>query len=418
MPALRRVAQPDLAERPRDKLVQELPAMRAAAAARVITNVRLMLHDGVRDGCIVVRDGRIGGVHAGCCPMPPGAEVVDGRGRLLAPGLIDIHVHGGGGFDLMSDDPEQVRSYARWIARRGVTSFLVSTSGRDHADIVRKLHAIAPAIGQIDGGARALGFHLEGPYINPARKGAFPSAWLRPPDVREYNELVEASGGTVRQVTLAPELPGAGELIDVVVASGATAAIGHTDATYDEAMRAIERGATHVTHCFNAMRPFGHRDPGVAAAIMESDGLTAELIGDGAHVDYPAARMLLRAKGARNIALITDAMPLAGTADGEGEWEGQRIRVEGGKAVRVADNTIIGGVITLGQALRNAVEHLGVPAHAAVAMASTVPARAIRLDGRYGTLTAGAAADIILLDDALQVVETWVAGNRVFTAGA
>jgi N-acetylglucosamine-6-phosphate deacetylase len=128
--------------------------------------------------------------------------------------------------------------------------------------------------------------------------------------------------------------------------------------------------------------------------------------------------MLLRAKGARNIVLITDAMPLAGTADGEGEGEGQRIRVEGGKAVRVADDTIIGGVITLDQALRNAVEHLGAPLHDAVAMASTVPARAMRLDGRYGTLTAGADADFILLDEALNVEETWVAGNRVFTAGA
>jgi N-acetylglucosamine-6-phosphate deacetylase len=354
-------------------------------------------------------------VHVGCCELPRDVRIVDGGGRLLAPGLIDIHVHGGGGFDLMSDDPEQVRGYARWVASRGVTSFLVSTSGRDHGDIVRRLRAVAPAVGAVTVGARVLGFHLEGPYINPVRKGAFPSAWLRTPSADEYRELFEASGGTVRQVTLAPELPGAEALIDAVLASGATAAIGHTDATCDEAMRAIERGCTHVTHTFNAMRPFGHRDPGVLGAAMTSD-VTAELIGDGAHVDYAAARVLLRAKGARYVALITDGMPLAGTPDGEGQWEGQRIRVDGGKAVRVSDGTIIGGVITLDRTMRNAVAHLGVALHDAVAMASAVPARALRLDSRYGSLEAGCAADFVLLDDALGVVETWVAGVRVYPA--
>jgi len=380
---------------------------------KVITDVRLVLDHAVREGCIVIDGERIAGVHAGCCELPHNAEIFDGGGRFLAPGLIDIHVHGGGGYDLMSGDPEQIRAYARWIVSRGVTSFLVSSSGRDHADILRRLRAVAPTIGAEAGAARALGFHLEGPYINPVRRGAFPPQWLRAPSADEYRELYDASGGQIRQVTLAPELPGADALIDAVIASGATAAIGHTDATYGEAMRAIERGCSHVTHTFNAMRSFGHRDPGVLGAVMNSD-VTAELIGDGAHVDYAAARVLLRAKGARNVALITDGMPLAGTADGDGTWEGQAIRVEGGKAVRVADGTIIGGVITLDQTMRNAVAHLGAPLHDAVAMASTVPARALRLDRRYGALEAGLAADFALFDDALAVTETWVAGVRVW----
>lgn len=384
--------------------------------AFAITNVRVVLGDGVREGCVVVRDGTISGVHAGCCPLPPGVPTIDGGGRLLAPGLIDIHVHGGGGHDLMSDDPEQVRAYARWVAARGVTGFLVSTSGRDHADIVRRLRSVAPAIGPVEGGARALGFHLEGPYVNPLRKGAFPARWLRPPDTGEYRELVDAAGGQVRQVTLAPELPGAQALIAAVVSSGATAAMGHTDATYDEARAAFDAGVTHVTHCFNAMRPFGHRDPGCLGAIMEADGVTAELIGDGAHVDYAAARLLLRAKGAHNIVLVTDGMPLAGTEDGEAEWEGQAIRVEGGKAVRVADGTIIGGVITLDQTLRNAVAHLGADVPAAAAMASANAARALGLGREYGALQAGCAADFVLLDDDLSVAETWVAGERVYAA--
>jgi N-acetylglucosamine-6-phosphate deacetylase len=165
------------------------------------------------------------------------------------------------------------------------------------------------------------------------------------------------------------------------------------------------------------MRPFGHRDPGVLGAVMTSDGVTAELIGDGAHVDYGAARVLVRAKGARNVVLVTDGMPLAGTDDGEAAWEGQRIRVEGGKAVRVSDGTIIGGVITLDQTMRNAVTHLGVPLHVAIAMSSTNPARAMRLDDHYGALVPGLAADFILMDGDLRVTETWVAGEQVWTSG-
>lgn len=384
-------------------------------AKRAIANVQIVSPTGVDVGTLLVEDGRIAGVRTGAAAIPPDDyQIVDGGGRYCAPGLIDIHVHGGGGFDLMTDDLEQVRGYARWVATRGVTSFLVSTCGRDHAEIVRRLRAIAPAVGGGAGAARVLGFHLEGPYINPVRKGAFPPPWLRAPSADEYRELVEASGGTVRQVTLAPELPGADELIRAVVASGATAAIGHTDATYDEAMRAIALGASHVTHCFNAMRPFGHRDPGVLGAVMTSDALTAELIGDGAHVDYAAARVLIRAKGCERVVLITDGMPMAGTPDGGGEWEGQAIRVEGGKAVRVSDGTIIGGVTTLDQAVRNAVAHMGVALHDALAMASTNAARALGLDGEYGVLAAGRAADFALLDDALSVTETWVAGERVF----
>lgn len=376
-------------------------------------NARIVFETRVHEGCVIVRDGLIGGVHIGACPIPHDSDVVDCEGRYLAPGLIDVHVHGGGGHSLMTDDPDDVRAYARWVARRGVTGFLVSTSGRDHAQIVQRLEALAPVVGCEPGAARVLGFHLEGPYINPGRKGAFPEAWLRAPNADEYWELVAAAGKQVRQVTLAPELPGGDALIEAVVASGAVAAMGHTDASYDEAVRAFEHGVTHVTHCFNAMRPFAHRDPGCLAAILSDDRVTAELIGDGAHVDFAAAQVLIRAKQPQKIVLITDGMTLAGTADGEAEWEGQRIRVAGGKAVRVADDTIIGGVITLDEAMRNAVQRLGVPLETAVAMASTHAARAIGLGDRHGAIEPGLTADFVLLDDALNVHQTYVSGHAV-----
>lgn len=383
--------------------------------ATVIQDVRRPGRDDALS--LVVRNGRVEAWREAPRHSVTDASLVDGGGRTVAPGLIDVHVHGGGGFDLMTDDPEQVRGFARWAVTRGVTAFLISTSGRDHAQILRRLRALAPLIGKPGPGeARALGFHLEGPYINPARKGAFDPRWLRPPDVRDYEELVEASGGAIRQVTLAPELPAADALVRAVVRSGSVAAMGHTDATYEQAIRAIDLGASHVTHCFNAMRPFGHRDPGVLAAVMTSDAVTAELIGDGAHVAYAAARLLVRAKGADKVVLVTDGMPLCGTLGGAGEWEGVPIRVDGGKAVRVADGTIIGGVTPLDQMVRNAVDHIGVTPAEALAMASANASRALGLGEDYGSLELGHAADFILLDGDLRVMETWVAGARAWSA--
>jgi N-acetylglucosamine-6-phosphate deacetylase len=374
---------------------------------------RLLLPAGLSQCGLICEDGRIVALTDTDAPVPTDARVIDCRGLLLAPGLIDIHVHGGGGHSLMTDDPDEVRAYARWVARHGVTGFLVSTSGRDHAQILHRLRALAPVVGREPGAARVLGFHIEGPYINPKRKGAFDARWLRPPSTDEYRELFEASGGAIRQMTLAPERPGADALIRAVVDSGATAAMGHTDATYAEARRAIDLGVTHVTHCFNAMRPFGHRDPGVLGAALESDAVTAELIADGAHVDYAAARVLIRAKGTGRVVLVTDGMPLAGTADGEAEWEGERIRVEGGKAVR-DDGTIVGGVTTLDAMVRNAVDHMAVEPEDALLMASANPATAIGFVGQYGALEPAHAADFVLLDDDLRVIETWVAGERVW----
>jgi N-acetylglucosamine-6-phosphate deacetylase len=392
-------------------------------STRFLRNVRAAGSDGT-PVMLKIAAGRVEEwiSHEGGLPAAS-AQVIDGGGRIISGGYIDIHVHGGGGFDLMTDDPEQVRGFARWVVRHGVTSFLISTSGRDHAQILRRLRALAPLAGKPEpGAARVLGFHLEGPYINPARKGAFDPRWLRPPDAREYEELFEASGGAIRQITLAPELPGADELIGAVVASGAVAAMGHTDATYEQALRALDLGVSHITHCFNAMRPFSHREPGALGVAfdppMTYGAPTVELIGDGAHVGWVAARLLRRARGdTRGIVLITDGMPLAGTPDGEGAWEGVPIRVEGGKAVRVVDGTIIGGVTTLDQMVRNAVEYIGAPVDEAVGMASRNPAAALRLGSEYGNLfDRGGHADFMLLDDDLHVTETWVAGERVWAA--
>ncbi len=379
---------------------------------KAIVNARLVLSDEIEVGSILVSDGVIRQV--GDFEPPPGAEVFDAGRRYVAPGLIDIHVHGGGGHSLMTDDPREAEAYARWVTQHGVTSFLVSTAAPDQERLARRLEALAGVVGPTHGGAQVLGFHLEGPFLNPVRRGAFDPAWLRPPDARAYRELAAAARCHVRQVTLAPELPGADALIAAVLESGATPAMGHTDATYDDAKRAVKLSVRHATHVFNAMRPFGHRDPGCLGAILTEPDVTAELILDGAHVHPAAAALLVRAKGSDGVVIVTDAIPLAGAAGPAATWEGMEVRVEGGKAVR-ADGTIVGGVTTLERMVRNAIDWLGVSLPEAVRMASLNAAAVIGVDDHKGSLAAGKDADFIVLDEELRVVETCVKGEHVYT---
>lgn len=382
---------------------------------KAIVNARLVLHDHVLVGSLLMADGVIRQV--GDFEPPPGAEVFDAARRYVAPGFIDIHVHGGGGHSLMTDDPEEVRAFARWAVQHGVTSFLVSTAAPDHERLLRRLEACVPAMGSTHGGAEALGFHLEGPFINPKRRGAFDASWLRPPDAAAYRELADAARGHVRQVTLAPELPGAERLIDSVQESGAVPAMGHTDADDETARRAVRCGVRHVTHTFNAMRPFMHRDPGCLGVVFTEPSVTAELIGDGAHVHPVAGLTLVRTKGVDGVVLVTDGIPLAGAEEGEATWAGMRVRIEGGKAVR-SDGVIVGGVTTLDRMVANAVAWFGVTLPEAVRMASLNPAAAIGVDDHKGSLAAGKDADVVVLDDDLRVLETYVRSEHVYTTQA
>ncbi len=376
-----------------------------------LTDARLILPDRVVDGSVLFEGGSI--VAAGPSVVAPaGAESIDAEGLYVAPGFIDIHVHGGGGISLFTDDPEQIRAYARWVTSRGVTSFVISTVAADHDSTIRNLRGSVAALREATGGARPLGFHLEGPFLNPRRKGAFAESALRLPNAREFGAYVEAAGGAIRQVTLAPELPGAEDLVRAVLDAGAVPAMGHTDATYEEARRAFELGVRHVTHCYNAMRPLAHRDPGCLGAALTSDRVTCELICDGAHVHPAAAELLVRAKGVDRTVLVTDGMTLAGTGEGVLEWEGGRIEVKGLAAVR-DDGTLVGSVATMDDLVRNAVRWLPVTLPEAVRMATLNPARVIGEEGR-GRIEPGAAADLVLLDDDLRVVSTLVAGRVVY----
>jgi N-acetylglucosamine-6-phosphate deacetylase len=343
--------------------------------------------------------GRI--VEVGPALEPGGCSLLEATGLTVGPGFVDVHVHGGGGHSFFSGDPAAVGGYAAWAPRNGVTSFLVSTLGRDAAGTEAILARLAPAIGARPG-AEPLGFHLEGPALNPERRGAFPASMLRPPDPAEFERYQAAAAGQIRQVTLAPELTGAAGLIDTIGASSAVAAMGHTGATAAEARAAFEAGVTHVTHLFNAMRPLHQREGGPIAAALLGAGVTCELICDGAHVAPEVLRLAYALLGPDRSVIVTDNLDIAGTSATSGSFGGP-VSATGAAAAR-PDGTLVGSVATFDQHFRNALEFLDVDLPAAFRLASTNPARVAGVAARKGTLEAGKDADLVALDAARTVV--------------
>lgn len=378
----------------------------ALAGARILTP-----DEEIERGSVLIEDGVIIAVGPDVSP-PPGAEVSELPNLTLAPGFIDLHVHGGGGFSLATTDPEEIRAYARWAATKGVTSFLASVYGETAERAMACLRTVAETAGPVEGGANLLGAHLEGPFLSPKRRGALPRRWLRAPDVALLRRFVGAAAGHLRVLTLAPELRGAGDVLAAVLAEGIVVALGHSDAGYEQARAAFEGGATHVTHAFNAMRPFHHRDPGLLGAALESPQVTLELIADGVHVHPAAARLLARAAGSARVALVSDAVPAAGLTEGSFEIGRRRARLSAGR-VLLPDGAIAGSAITMDGVVRNAVSWGLAGLADGVGMASSVPARVLGLDAHKGRIAPGYDADLVALDGELEAVMTWVAGQPV-----
>ncbi len=342
-----------------------------------------------------------------------GVEEFDASGLTLGPGLVDLHVHGGGGHAFFTHEAARIAAYAQWAPRNGVTSFLVSTIGRDADDTASRLQALRPAIGGQPGAAEPLGFHLEGPFINPQRRGAFDSALRRPPDQAELARYQESAGGLIRQVTLAPELPAALDLVAGCRATGAVAAMGHTDATAQQARRGFEAGITHVTHLYNGMRPIHQREGGPIVAALLDQSVTCELICDGAHVAPEVLRLSYGVLGPRRTVVVTDNLHLAGTDAQAGQFAGRPVTVEGPHAVR-DDGVIVGSVATMDQHLRNTVSMLGVDLPTAFRLCSTNPSRVAGAARRKGGLDIGMDADIVMLDADLNVAATVCRGRLAY----
>ena len=326
---------------------------------------------------------------------------------LLCPGFIDLQINGAFGADI-GPDPNAIRTLVTKLPATGVTSFLptlISSPPERYEEFFDTLEESA-----IARGARVLGAHLEGPFLAPERKGAHDPANLSPLDLGFLRELLRP--GKVKVMTLAPELPNSLEAIELLLEEGAVASAGHTEATYEEIIRAAEVGLSQGTHLYNAMRPLAHREPGTVGALLTDDRLRVGIISDGVHVHEAALRLAYRAKGSEGLVLVTDAMEAAGMTPGDYELGGRRVHLQDG-AVRLPDGTLAGSALTMDEAVRNAAKFLGISLTEAVRMASEVPASALNLEGK-GRIAAGCDADFVLLDARGTVLETIVAGETVY----
>ncbi len=349
--------------------------------------------------------------------VPASANRIHKRDLTIVPGFIDVHIHGAAGHDVMEGSDEAFAAITASVVARGTTALVATTVSASEEATCTAVEAVAAWMerrkDQSAGGpasAEILGIHLEGPFINAARRGAHPAEWIAAPSLAIFQRYLEAAKGCMRILTLAPELPGAPDLIAAARKAGVVVSLGHTDASYAEAMAAIAGGARHATHVFNAMRPFSHRDTGVVGAVLTSPNVTAELIADGVHVDDAAIRVLLGdERRAQNVILVSDGIAATGMPDGKYKLGTSEVRVADGIA-RTSEGKLAGSTLTLDRALRHLLG-LGVPLHDVLPMLTSNPARLLGLEHRKGSLQAGADADLLLLDDHFELAGVMARGT-------
>jgi len=360
---------------------------------------------------IVVESGRIREVASGE-PRVQG-KVYDFGEDLVAPGFIDIHVHGGGGHGVMDATAWGIEGLSRHLAAGGVTSFLATTHTASMKRTTASIRAVNRAIEKGTRGARPLGVHLEGPYISPGRRGAQPEESVRAPSIPELEEVHEVAGESLKVVSLAPEVEGALDAIRWLREEGIVASAGHSDASYEEMEAGVKAGVRHVAHLFNGMRPFHHREPGIVGRALVDDRVSVELIADGVHVHPASLRLAARMKGAEKTVLVSDSIKPAGLPDGDYDYGGRRVTVSGGRCL-LEDGVLAGSIIRLNDAVRNMVELAGFTVGEAIKMASSSPSRVLGMEGRKGSLARGMDADVTVLDEGFNVLFTMVEGRVVY----
>jgi N-acetylglucosamine-6-phosphate deacetylase len=383
-------------------------------ASRILTP-----EEELTDSIIVIEEGRIVAMgHRDEMRVPPGANDFVASGMTIVPGFVDVHIHGAGGHDVMEANARALDRITAAVARHGTTSMVATTVTAPIEDTCRSLEGIASYIREhqdLAGDARPtaeiLGIHLEGPFISKAKRGVHPPDSLAKPSVETLEKLLAAADGLVKIVTVAPELPGAIELIEAIVAAKIVAALGHTDASYDQARAAIQAGARHAVHVYNAMRQFEHRDPGVVGAILTDPEITAEIIADGVHVAGPAIQVLIGCKGVDAVLLVSDGIAATGMPDGNYRLGNFDVTVRDG-VCRNSEGKLAGSTLTLDRAIRNLVA-IGVSLQDAVRMATILPARRLGLAGKKGIIAVGADADLVALTPDLRVAGVMTRGSAL-----
>ena len=375
-----------------------------------IRNVKIFTEQHTfREGSIAIKDGLFAE------PAENPGKIIDGQGCYAIPGLIDIHFHGCMGYDFCDGTQEALREIARYEASVGVTGMAPATMtlpAEQLEEILSNAAAFSADSGKNPGEAELLGVNMEGPFISKHKKGAQDDTYIIPSDVELFHRFQRAAEGLVKFIAVAPEVEGALAFVDRVK-DEAVVSLAHTNADYDEALAAFQRGASHAVHLFNAMPPFGHREPGVVGAVADSHHVTAELICDGIHIHPSVVRAAFKILGENRIILISDSMRAAGMPGGTYTLGGQAGQGTRGRAVLVSSGALAGSASNLMECMKTSVKEMGIPLETAVACASENPAKRLGEYGRRGSITFGKKADLVLLDRDLNVKCVMKDGKRV-----
>jgi len=387
---------------------------------KIVTASRLFTPtEEIRDPLLFVEDGQITEISSRSTKeLPDKASVMDFDGQILAPGFIDIHIHGGAGLDVMRASLTELPRLGQFLAKHGVSGYFPTTVAAPLDDTCAALERIAKFIEQsaenANGSAveaRPLGIHLEGPFLSHKRRGVHPPECLLPASLQTFEKLWQAAQGQVRMMTIAPEIPGALEVIAAAAKRGVCVSIGHSDAEMSKAQDAVNAGAKHATHTFNAMRPLDHRDPGILGEVLSDNRVSADLIADGIHVAPAVVKIFLQAKGLDRSVLITDAISATGMPDGRYRLGPIEVDVKDGTCT--ADGKLAGSVLTMDRAVRNVMAFAGWNLRDAVRAATLNPAQSASLAPLHGALAAGSEASFVVLGTNGEVRKTIVRGSSL-----
>jgi len=380
---------------------------------RIALKGQVVLAEGIlNNGLVILEEDRIAGIHAAAqAPALEGIPFYDYGSSYIVPGLIDLHLHGAMGRDVMDGSAAGLEEIAAYQARHGVTGFAATTLAAPLPRIRDAVTGVKAALAK-PLPSEILGLHLEGPFLSFDKKGAQNPEFIRPIDQEAMSAVLELCGGLKTIITVAPEIGDNLDFIPGLKEAGMIVSIGHSAAAYELAMMSFRRGVTHATHLYNAMSGFLPREPGVIGAVLDSDGVTAELIADGIHVHPAALRIAIRQKGAERICLITDSLNAAGLGEGEYSVGGLDVVVGDGQARLKVSGALAGSVLTLNQAVRNVIDWTEVSVPQAVRMASLNPARVLGLDGQMGSIEAGKLANLVVFDRDFNVVTTILRGRE------
>lgn len=373
---------------------------------RAVINGKIVTENNILENGVVIFDEYIEKV--GKDINTDGCEIIDACGNYVLPGFVDVHIHGYKGIDVSDAEEEKIINMAKLLPENGVTAWCPTTM-TVAKDTIQKTLDIIKKLKKENVGAKILGANVEGPFINPKKKGAQSEEFILPPD----SKFIIDNKDSIKLVTLAPETENAFEFIKNVSQNTAIAvSVGHTDADFETAKKAFEYGANHVTHLFNAMPPLNHRNPGVVGAAFENGNVFCEMIADKFHIHPTLFKTVFKIKGEKLI-LITDCMRAGGMPDGEYTLGGQKVTVKGVEC-RLKDGTIAGSILTLNKALYNFMTETGLPVWEAVKAVSLSPAKSIGEDKKRGSLSVGKYADIVIADEKINIKNTFVGGQKVF----